>query len=168
MKRELVFRGETLRVSIDGAGPTSVLTIGGHATRARLLRLFPFGALVENSGLSRTAYVARADGKIWVHVGGRVFEFEEEGAGDEAVFAGARGIGGDSVVSAMPGLVVKVLAEPGQVVKRGEPLVIVEAMKMETPLLSPADGRVKKVHYEKGQLVPAGKPIVEIEPIAEE
>ena len=46
----------------------------------------------------------------------------------------------------MPATIVKVLATPGQAVKAGDTLVIVEAMKMELPVRAPSDAVVKAVH----------------------
>ena len=53
----------------------------------------------------------------------------------------------------MPGLVLRVMAEAGQAVKKGEPLVLLEAMKMENILKSSADAVVKKVSVIKGDKV---------------
>lgn len=165
---ELVVGGKPVRVEIERSASGTAARIDGRPAGPRILRLLPDGALLSIDGRTVALRTARAGGRIWVHVGGSVFVFEEAGGADEMVRGGSGAAGGDSVVSAMPGLLVKVLVELGQEVARGEPLVIVEAMKMETPLLSPAAGRVKKIHYEKGALVEAGKPIVEIEPRAEE
>ena len=53
----------------------------------------------------------------------------------------------------MPGLVLNVLVENGQTIKKGDAIVVLEAMKMENILKSPSDGIVKKVHVIKGDKV---------------
>jgi acetyl/propionyl-CoA carboxylase alpha subunit len=53
----------------------------------------------------------------------------------------------------MPGLVVEVAVSEGQEIKKGDKLVVLEAMKMENILKSPADGVVKKVNVKKGNTV---------------
>lgn len=53
----------------------------------------------------------------------------------------------------MPGLVLNVLVENGQSIKKGDAIVVLEAMKMENILKSPSDGTVKKVHVSKGDKV---------------
>jgi biotin carboxyl carrier protein len=164
MEIELIFRGETFRVQVERAKETIEARINERAIDVRAPRVLANESVFEANGARRTAYFVRRDGRIHVHLDGRVFEFEEAGAGGEDAFRGAaHAIGGDSVSSLMPGLLVKVLVEVGETVERGRPLVIVEAMKMETPLLSPGAGRVKKIHYSAGQLVQAGKPIVELD-----
>jgi acetyl/propionyl-CoA carboxylase alpha subunit len=68
-----------------------------------------------------------------------------------------------STVSApMPGTVVKVLVEPGARVAARQPLVVLEAMKMETPLLSPYDAVVRAVHVREGDQVAGGTVLVEL------
>lgn len=67
----------------------------------------------------------------------------------------------DEVVSApMPGLVVAVKVEPDQEVKMGEPLLILEAMKMENELRSPVNGRVQKIEVNPGNKVEKGERLI--------
>jgi biotin carboxyl carrier protein len=75
----------------------------------------------------------------------------------------APGDGERTVVAPMPGTVIRVLVEPGQRVEARDPLVVVEAMKMETPLVSPYDATVKSVHVAEGNRVTAGMVLVELE-----
>jgi biotin carboxyl carrier protein len=53
----------------------------------------------------------------------------------------------------MPGVVLKILAKPGDVVKKGAPLVVLEAMKMEHQILAPFDGTVSAVKCVEGEMV---------------
>jgi 3-methylcrotonyl-CoA carboxylase alpha subunit len=69
-----------------------------------------------------------------------------------------------SVVSApMPGTVIKVLVAAGDRVTARQPLVVLEAMKMETPLASPYDATVRAVHVGEGDRVAGGTLLVELE-----
>jgi pyruvate carboxylase subunit B len=63
----------------------------------------------------------------------------------------------------MPGLVVRVLTSEGSEVRAGEPLVVMEAMKMENELRAPSAGRVRIVHVKPGDTVEKGVVLVEIE-----
>jgi biotin carboxyl carrier protein len=72
--------------------------------------------------------------------------------------------GGDGAVNAiMPGLIIKVLVSPGDEVKAGDVLIILEAMKMESEICSPIDGVVKEVLVEKGANVSQNQPLVTVE-----
>ena len=67
------------------------------------------------------------------------------------------------VKSPMPGLVVKVLVEPAQEVKRGERLIVLEAMKMENDVKAPRDGKVAKIAVNTGDPVEGGRELLTIE-----
>jgi biotin carboxyl carrier protein len=63
----------------------------------------------------------------------------------------------DEIRAPMPGLVLQILAGPGDEVKRGEALLILEAMKMENVIKSPGDGVIGQVSVAKGQAVDKGQ-----------
>jgi acetyl/propionyl-CoA carboxylase alpha subunit len=80
--------------------------------------------------------------------------------------AGAQGSGGheqSEVVAPMPGTVIRVLVEPGAAVAARQPLVVLEAMKMETPLVSPYEATVRAVHVAEGDRVAGGAVLVELD-----
>jgi biotin carboxyl carrier protein len=62
----------------------------------------------------------------------------------------------------MPGLIHSVKVEPGQQVSKGDPILILEAMKMENLIKAPADGVIGKIHVEKGQNVEKGALLVSL------
>ncbi|MBQ3048935.1 MAG: biotin/lipoyl-binding protein [Oscillospiraceae bacterium] len=68
--------------------------------------------------------------------------------------------GGDAVESPMPGTVLKVIVTAGQAVKKGDVLVILEAMKMENEIVSPRDGTVAQIVAAQGATVNTGSPLV--------
>ncbi len=63
----------------------------------------------------------------------------------------------------MPGTVIRVLVEAGATVSAREPLVVLEAMKMETPLVSPYAATVRAVHVREGDRVTGGAVLVELD-----
>ena len=71
--------------------------------------------------------------------------------------------GPQPVRSPMPGKVVKVLVAPGDDVKSGAPVVVVEAMKMENELRATRDGKVREVKVREGQPVEANQILATIE-----
>lgn len=70
--------------------------------------------------------------------------------------------GSAAVRTAMPGRVVRVLVGVGDVVEKGTPLVVVEAMKMENELKAPRAGTVLKIAVQPGQLVESRATLVEL------
>lgn len=65
-----------------------------------------------------------------------------------------------SMSAPMPGLVLKILVRPGDVVAKGAPLLILEAMKMEHQIVAPSDGEIAAVNCREGELVQSGVELV--------
>lgn len=64
--------------------------------------------------------------------------------------------GGEQVASPMPGTILAVNVAAGDAVKRGQVLMVLEAMKMENEIMCPRDGRVISVNTSKGAAVESG------------
>ena len=110
------------------------------------------------------SYSVQVLGESEVAVNGRVFHVE---AFDPRAPRGRRSAGGRSgplsITTSMPGRVVRVLVTQGQEVAVGEPLIVVEAMKMQNEMKAPRAGRVASVKAEAGATVSAGDILVVIE-----
>ena len=74
--------------------------------------------------------------------------------------APAGGAGSIEVKAGAAGKVFKIEANVGQAVKKGDAVIIIEAMKMETPVKAPQDGTVATVDVAKGESVDSGKVLV--------
>jgi len=70
---------------------------------------------------------------------------------------------GLGLVAPMNGTIVAVMVEAGQRVKVGDPLFVIEAMKMEYTIQAIADGEVKAIYYSAGDLVDGGAELLEVE-----
>ena len=70
--------------------------------------------------------------------------------------AAAGAAGSISITAGAAGKVVDVVAAPGTAVKKGDPVVVLEIMKMETPVVAPQDGTVASVDVAKGETVESG------------
>ncbi len=68
----------------------------------------------------------------------------------------------DKLRAHIPGTILKIHTSPGKAVKRGEPLLVLEAMKMANDMPSPSDGTVTAVHVKVGDIVPKGHLMVEL------
>ena len=108
--------------------------------------------------------------KYRVNVNGTVYEVELEEmtaapaapAAAPAAPAAAPAAGGEKVTSPMPGTILSVNVAAGDAVKRGQVLMILEAMKMENEIMAPKDGTVTQVLVAKGATVDTGAPLVVI------
>ena len=68
-----------------------------------------------------------------------------------------------NIKAPMPGLIIDILVESGQSIQKGDPLLILEAMKMENILKAGGEGIIKSVSFTKGMAVDKGQVIIEME-----
>lgn len=103
--------------------------------------------------------VAVAEGdRRWVFLDGEVYEFEIQSQGRR------RTAGHHSSLSApMPATVIRINVDPGGQVKKGDTLLVLEAMKMELPVRAPSDGVVASVACKVGDLVQPGVSLIELD-----
>jgi 3-methylcrotonyl-CoA carboxylase alpha subunit len=149
-----------VRLAADG---TSVTVDGTSLPLARVASSAAGSAetiAFELDGRPRRAVVVRRRDEILVAIEGRTYAFA---TGDDARATGAGGhAGSELAVAPMPGKVVSVLVAVGDVVEVGQPLVVLEAMKMETTLIAEVAGEVRKVAVVAGAMVEAGAVVVEV------
>ena len=88
--------------------------------------------------------------------------YPERGRGGRRGHRTAPGAGGDALISPMQGTIIKIAVADGQRVSAGEVIVVLEAMKMEQPLIAHKDGTVSGLAVTVGQTVSAGAAICEL------
>ncbi|GAB3469912.1 acetyl/propionyl/methylcrotonyl-CoA carboxylase subunit alpha [Massilia terrae] len=122
--------------------------------------------LVKRDGaeLSIRLGATAAHGSVWrdgdlfhVFTAGRHYTLAYN---DPMAHAGEHEAGGGRLTAPMPGKVVAVMIANGAEVKKGQPLVIIEAMKMEHTIAAPGDGVVEEVLYQVGDQVTDGAPLL--------
>jgi biotin carboxyl carrier protein len=126
-------------------------------------RIAPGAYRVEQDGRSEIVYVTGSADDAWAFWNGAVFHDELGERASSRARAHARGTGPQSLFAPMPATVVKVLVQPGTPVKKGNVVVLLEAMKMELPIRAPADAVVAAIHCREGELVQAGALLVDLQ-----
>ena len=116
---------------------------------------------VDVDGRTEIVYVAGPPNDRWAFHNGRVYRFggEQPGSSSRKRRAAAR----MDVTSPMPALIVAIKVQEGDQVKNGDTLLIIEAMKMELPVIAPGDGRVRTITCRVGDLVAGDAVLVELE-----
>jgi biotin carboxyl carrier protein len=116
--------------------------------------------------VSTELYIAPgyASGEVLVTLQGRTIPVTVNGRRTgHAAEIGAHRHGEISIIAPMPGRIVRVLAAPGDDIGARQPVVVVEAMKMENELRAPRAGRVKEISVTPGMSVEAGRVLAVIE-----
>jgi biotin carboxyl carrier protein len=152
------------RVVVDGKARDVELTRvedGAWLLRHGLAQTF---ARVDGDGAKTTVSLKRGAADVVV-VAAEVAEARSASVAALVKSARAAAASGPlTVKSPMPGRLVKVLVKAGQRVTAGQPVVVVEAMKMENELRAPRAGLVKDVRAAEGAAVESGQDLVTLEP----
>jgi len=147
--------------------------VSAHFRRHGIELALPGGravAAAEPVGPSRLAVVlgerrfhagiAEEDGRLTVMLPGETAIFT---LFDPLAVEAADAEAGDSILSPMPGKVIQMLVTPGQTVEKGQPLAILEAMKMEHTIAAPRNGTIERVGAATGEQVREGAELVALE-----
>ncbi len=160
-------RTRQVEVREDSSGVEVVLD--GRAARYDVSATPEGGLSIISSDGGHAEVVARAgaDGDYRAHVGHTVLTFEllDDLTARALSAAGRRATrsAGD-LKAAIPGRVLRILVGPGDRVSAGQPLVVLEAMKMENDVKAPRDATLKSVEVAAGQAVGSGQVLVRFEP----
>ena len=174
MNVDVMVNGRPLKVAIEPAGEPGKLTVTIKG-KTRVVDASWVDAdtlsLVDAGVVREIRFHAREEaGAVGVETGGRLYETiasNREGATGATRAMGATGVvgtsapaGAASVKAPMPGRIVRVLVGVGDRVAARQPVVVVEAMKMENELRSPRDGVVTQVLATPGAAVESGAVLI--------
>ena len=170
-RRQIALRREGDRWIADVDGRTVEVSVVEAGGRWSMLVGPPEGGHYESH---EVAFEPTAAGELIVHVNGVAIPLtitrapglprpsakavRRQGAGDQGATSGSR-----AIVAPMPGRIVKVLVKPHDSVSARQPLVVVEAMKMENELRAPRSGTIAEVRVSEGASVEANTVLVVLE-----
>lgn len=145
------------RVAVDGVAEQTL----------RLKEFLPGGVVnFETPKLSWRVLCRRTRDGLWVFLKGHSYFVQTyvERQSSRAKGGAASGAESDGeILSPMPGKIYKILVSEGELVKKGQEIIILEAMKMEHALLAAKDGTVKLASVNEGDLVQVGMKLANIE-----
>ncbi|NNF00045.1 MAG: hypothetical protein HKN25_13570 [Pyrinomonadaceae bacterium] len=168
MKLIAEFEGRQIDVTIKREESRVLAEIEGRIYQLEATKPEPDVYLLKNDNKVFETYVSGGPASpmaLNVRVGTDEFEFSLQdpkrlrGSGGEA----DKSDGAAEITTAMPGKVVKVILNKGDVVAKGEGVIVVEAMKMQNELKSPKDGVVQEIRFAEGDTVNAGDVLSVIE-----
>jgi biotin carboxyl carrier protein len=171
MTFEIEVGGRTRLVSVEPAGPPDHrfrVTVDGEPRIVDAVGVEDdtLSIIFPDEGRSQSHEVGFTDGlqpaEVDVYLHGGTLTATVNGRRNRRV-AEAAAVGEQRVIAPMPGRVLRVLVAPGDEVDFRQPLIVVEAMKMENELSSPKAGRVKQVPAVAGESIEAGRLLVVVE-----
>lgn len=159
--------GKSEPITVERHQGRYVVEIGGvrHEVDTRALGPWVLSLIVEGKS-HELAVVRLGDGNYSVDWRGRSFEIElvDPLTHLAETSRGEAGRQGKRVVKAyMPGRVVEVRVQPGDRVEAGQPMVVLEAMKMQNEIQAERSGLVSRVFVAAGQAVEGGDPLFEVD-----
>ncbi len=160
----------SVTVLVDGEPLAVTIVPGADGLVARVADVEYRGAIhrdgetwrIELGDRVLVATVVRAGNEVWIAADGEIHRCTL--AAEERTAAGTARVATPRVTAPMPGKVLDVVVTPGQRVAAGDPLVVLEAMKMEMVATADTAGVVTRVHVRAGAMVEPGQLLVELEP----
>lgn len=148
--------GDLYEVTIDGTTHTvDARRIGGTQVRSLLIAGRSYETNIVTDGDRRDVYL---NGDLYpVEVYDELWARAREGKAESAS-------AGETILAPIPGAVVKILVETGAVVAAGQPLAVLEAMKMQNELTASRAGVVQEVRAKVGDTVASGQVLIVIAP----
>ena len=170
MTFDIAVNGRPWRVAVEAAGRPGAfnVSIGGRTRTVDVSWIDADTLSLIDDGASREARVHQRDeGVLDIAVDGRalVAVVSKGGRAPRSPKAGRdiNPVGAHAISAPMPSRVVRVLVAAGETVSARQPVIIVEAMKMENELRSSGPGVVKEINVQEGQAIDTGAVLLVIE-----
>lgn len=165
MDYEFLLNNRINRLTVNNNNPDGgyEITLDGDPIELQVSHLHPNSLTLRMGNRLTTVYIAKQDSKFFVHIDGKSIELtvpdaKQKKYSKEGMEFGAK----DEITTPMPGKIVRLLVKVGDIVKPGQPLVIVESMKMENEIKSFMEGTVKAISFKPGDLVNPGQTIIKL------
>lgn len=154
---------QEFRLSLEEKARNDILiSLGERKYRVSFEFLTPDEILLNINGRVHNVIINSNFFAHSVYVNGRLFKIDKKSVsqilGKESKKPRKR-----NVVTSMPGRIIKVFVEEGQEVKEGQPVLVLEAMKMQNEIKSPQSGKVTRINPKAGESVEAGALLFSVE-----
>jgi 3-methylcrotonyl-CoA carboxylase alpha subunit len=161
LERQITFinKGDRLEVTISGSGSKYVLKVGDKELTVTDFSLQGRRLTITLDGKKLEGLISVSGADITIFYGGRVISLHRfvHGIDDD------EGAGEGRIITPMPGKIVDVLVNLGEEVSKDQPLMIMEAMKMEMTIRASCDGAIDELPVSKGDQVADGVLLISIE-----
>lgn len=149
-----VYRAGGFDLEVDGRCVSATLRSAGGGAHE-----------VVVDGRREPIWIASQGDVLFLHWRGRSYRVDAINSLERATREAERAAGGEAVTAPMPGVVVEVFVEPGDRVQRGQPLLTIESMKLQTALDAPHDAEVTEIGFAAGQSFDKGAVLVRFDAV---
>ncbi len=160
MRYRFQHREQIYEVSIEREGSKYLAEVDGLPLEFELIDSQPGILILRTGGQTLTLYWARQASEQWISLNGCTYRLDRP-ASRRASSRGEDSLG-ESVRAPMPAQVRAVQIAEGELVEKGQTLMLLEAMKMEIQVKAPLDGRILRLLARDGQSVDKDQLLVEI------
>jgi biotin carboxyl carrier protein len=150
---------DTQTLEINPSGDNYVATMDGKTVSVQVIRAEDGRMDLLIDGQRVNAYVSSDMAKRWVTIDGHTIMLTKTSGAKQGVRHDHAG----GLIAPMPGQVRSVSVSVGDVVKKGQTLLTMEAMKMEIRIQALKDGKVTALHVQQGQTVEREQILIEVE-----
>ena len=154
-KVEILEDGPIKKVAVNGKIYEVDYNVGGDSIYSIIIDNHSHG--VQISPNSHSSYTIMNKGELFQ------IELKSEMEKIHNAHSGSDSIGRQVVEAPMPGVILKTYVKKGDEVKKGDPLCVLVAMKMENEIYAPRSGTISQIYINKGDTVSAGDPMLLIE-----
>lgn len=158
--------GRRVEISVAGEGQRFAVRVDGSARQVSFLPVAANLAamLGEDGSAHSVAHQRLGPGRWRISLGDREFVIQlRDPLEREVAHRSSHQQGPQEIRAPIPGKVVRLAVDRGDVVLPGQPLLVLEAMKMETNITAPVAGKIAKINVAAGENVAAGQVVVEFE-----
>ncbi|MBI2840838.1 MAG: acetyl-CoA carboxylase biotin carboxyl carrier protein subunit [Acidobacteria bacterium] len=167
MKFDVQYKGRAIRLDITSEDSLYRLEYEGKKIGFRCERIDESCLSIMIGEKSYEAHVHAAPPAYGVQLQDLSYDFEVMEGGTGAAGVRRGGVGPHRITAPMPGKVVSVLRAPGDALKEGDGVVVIEAMKMQNELRTPRAGTLKEIRVAAGETVESGAVVAIIVPAAQ-
>lgn len=160
-RHEYLIDGTSIETTVEKKSETYSVTVGDETFDIQPVGSGLYAVMID--GRRKIVGAAVANGTTYVDIDSVLLELKEPSEDDFGGGGGDSDAAKDKIFAPMPGKIVKLLVAVGDTVEAKQQTVIVEAMKMENPVLAQAKGTVKAVNFVEGDQVDTDSPIIELE-----
>jgi biotin carboxyl carrier protein len=167
MEFDILVNGVEHRVSVQERGDDFDIQVDGKTMAIESVKAPGNLVSFSHEGDTHRIYIVDDDGKMHLQIHGEQYLAEDMSAAEVSAATGEQASPESEleIRAPMPGKILKISVSEGDRVSPKQPLLIVEAMKMENSIMSRGEGIVRKINFKEGDVVDTGQPIIELDPV---